>query len=156
MGKASPVFSTNTNTLGISDDSQGVSTGDFVILCPSANGWGEAASALQYLPANYKLTIISDAIGSELGAFAQDRAIMDRIQVEKQTSLSDAASPFVFADAVVYSDADQVASESTTPRVVISKGAGSNLKNSAYNEFVVSADSPEAFASAVLRIAKAA
>jgi phosphopantetheinyl transferase (holo-ACP synthase) len=64
-------------------------------------------------------------------------------------------SPFSDANAVVYSETTPVKSESATPRVVISKAAHTPMQ-SVGNTITISEDSPEALASALLSIAKAA
>ena len=128
---------------------------DFLLVCPSASGLAETIHALYYLPQNYRLVVLSQV--------AQDRddmdwvadSMMERVQFEK-TGLSNGASPFSSADAVISDDAMSNVADST-PMVVLSRYADDDsIETTGQNRFEVSADNPDALASAILNIAKGA
>ena len=132
-----------------------LSDDDFVMMCPfDDRSLSEAILSLYYLPPQFKLRVLIDAESAKL-PFTDHEDLVGRILLETETGTPNEVSPFSTADAVVYSEATPVKSESATPRVVISKAAHT-LKNSDDNVFMISEDSPEALASAMLRIAKTA
>ena len=132
-----------------------LSADDFVMMCPLRDGGlDEAILALYYLPPQFKLRVLIDATSANL-PFAGHEAIKNRISLETESGTPVEASPFSSANAVVYSESTPVMSESATPRVVISKAAHKTTQSTDGTTFTISEDSPEALASAVLRIAKA-
>jgi hypothetical protein len=140
----------SVNSVGpLSDD-------DFVMMCLFRDGGlDEAILSLYYLPPQFKLRVLIDAATAQLPFTGHD-AVKNRITLETETGTPLAASPFSSANAVVYSEATPVKSESAMPRVVISKAAHTPMVSLDGNSFTISEDSPEALASAVLSIAKAA
>ena len=74
-------------------------------------------------------------------------ALKERIQIK--TVKTNAAG------ALVYGEHDTVTSESKTPRVIVSRSAANPITVNDHN-FTISADSPEAFASAILAISRSA
>jgi hypothetical protein len=132
-----------------------LSDDDFVIMCPFRDGGlDEAILSLYYLPPQFKLRVLIDAATAKLPFTGHD-AVKGRISLETETGTPIEASPFSSANAVVYSEATPVKSESATPRVVISKAAHTPTWSTDDNTFTISEDSPEALASVILRIAKA-
>jgi hypothetical protein len=136
------------------DDS--LSEDDFVIMCLFRDGGlDEAILSLYYLPPQFKLRVLIDAATAKLPFTGHD-AVKSRISLETETGTPAQMSPFSNANAVVYSEATPVVSESDTPRVVISKAAQETTTSvDGPTTFTITEDSPEALASAVLRIAKA-
>lgn len=134
---------------------QALSDQDFVILClPSADEkeFSDAVHALYFLPKNYKLTVLAGE-GQSVKTFG-DSALMDRIHIETGSELPQEAS-FSQVDAIIYSESTPNAGIFTTPRVRISKDAVKSLQSTDTNDYTISADNPEALASAMLRIARA-
>lgn len=130
---------------------------DFWLLYPSATGNGsltEALHALYYLPTNYKLIVLSNALSRDVTSMAEG-FLMDRVRFETSAGLSTGASPFSFAGAIIYDGADAKAVGATTPTVVVSQNADRDIESDSHNGFTVSAGNPEALATAVLRIARA-
>jgi len=127
---------------------------DFVIMCPFLDkGLDEAILALYYLPPQFKLKVLIDASTAHT-PFTGHEAVKGRISVETEAGRAADASPFVNANAVVYSENTPVKSESAMPRVVISNMIGDSVKNTDGSGFTISENSPEALASAMLSIAK--
>jgi hypothetical protein len=129
---------------------------DFLLVCPSPSGIADAIHALYYLPQNYRLVVLSQAVAmDDAMSWAAQTDMMGRIQFESKMGLTNGTSPFSSADAVI---SDTVSSEvaDTTPMVVASGVINDGITSTGENRFAVSADSPEALASAILRIAKAA
>jgi hypothetical protein len=138
-------------------DKQKADTQDFWVLYPSATGDGslsEALHALYYLPANYKLIVLSNALSRDYMSMAEG-SLINRVHFETGAGLSHGASPFSFAGVIIYDGADPEASKGVTPAVVVSKGASKDIETNDNNGFTVSAGNPEALATAVLRIARA-
>jgi hypothetical protein len=138
--------------------SQSSAQEDFWLLCPSEvsnDSLAEAVHALYYLPANYKIIVLSGALSRNVTSMAEG-SIMKRVRFEPGTGLSNGTSPFSFAGAVVYGSADAEAIKGATPTVIVSQGASKDIETNGHKGFTVSAGNPEAFASAVLRIARAA
>lgn len=127
---------------------------DFVILCPlQDSGLDEAILALYYLPPQFKLRVLINATTTEM-PFGDYDAVKGRISVENATGMPLEGSLFSDANAVVYSEHTPVKSESQTPRVVISKTITDTFKEEDGRSYTVTENSPEALASAMLRIAK--
>jgi len=130
---------------------------DFWLLYPSATGNGnlaEAMHALYYLPANYKLIVLSNALSRDVMSMAEG-SLMDRVRFETGAGLSNGTSPFSYAGAVIYDGADPKAADPATPTVVVSQDASKDIEADGRNGFTVSAGNPEALATAILRIAYA-
>jgi hypothetical protein len=139
-------------------DKQKIDTQDFWVLYPSATGDGslnEALHALYYLPTNYKLIVLSNALSRDFTSMAEG-SLVDRVRFETGAGLSNGASPFSYAGAVIYDGADPEATKGVTPTVVVSKDASKDIETNDNNGFTISAGNPEALATAVLRIARAA
>jgi hypothetical protein len=129
---------------------------DFLLVCPSASGIAEAIHALYYLPQNYRLVVLSQAAqdsDDDTAWAASD--MMERVQFETKTGLSNGTSPFSSADAVISDDAMSNVADST-PMVVLSRYADEGIETTGANRFEVATDNPEALASAILNIAKSA
>lgn len=110
---------------------------------PSEQGdaLSEAIHALYYLPESYKLVVLSDMSVSEdvKTAIMKDISVMDRIHFADNTEKAAEAAPFEHADVTVGYIADSTLA----------------LESSTQQSVVIPARSPEAFASAVLGIARA-
>ncbi len=157
MGKSLFTISDSSTNRG-SDASvtavQSISDDDFVMMCPfDDRSLSEAILSLYYLPPQFKLRVLIDADTAKL-PFNDHEAIKGRISIATESGTPAEVSPFSSANAVVYSEITPVRSESATPRVVITKAA--HTLSSEGNTFLIAEDSPEALASAVLSIAKAA
>ena len=154
MSKSSFTASGQSNNSKQAVSSAGVSDEDFVMMCPLRDGGlNEAILALYYLPPKFKLRVLIDAATAKL-PFSDHEMLKGRISLETDAGTPIEVSPFSQANAVVYSEATPVMSESATPRVVISKAAHKTLRSVDGNTFTISEDSPEALASAILNIAK--
>lgn len=157
MGKNPIVSKMSTSKQGgaAPDAVAPLSENEFVMLCAYADGGlDEAILSLYYLPPHFKLRVLINAATVKL-PFAGHEAVKNRISVTTESGMPLTASPFSEANAVVYSESTPVKSTSETPRVVISKTAAPTLAANG-NTFTISEDSPEALASALLTIAKAA
>jgi hypothetical protein len=158
MSKTSLTASDHSNNRGndvASSDVNLLSNDDFVMMCPFGDGGlDEAILSLYYLPPQFKLRVLMDAATGKLPFTGHD-AVQSRISLETETGTPIEASPFSNANAVVYSEATPVKSESATPRVVISKAAHTTTQSTDGHTFTITEDSPEALASAILSIAKA-
>lgn len=108
----------------------------------------EAVHALYYLPENYKLMILNKAASDISWA---DATIKGRVSFEGTEGAGIASA----ANAIISDDEVQVSS-TDAPYVFVSSNASNNtiVENGSY--FTVPSGSPEALASAVLRIARAA
>lgn len=127
-------------------------TSDFLMVCPSSSGIAQAIHALYYLPENYRLVVLAQVAAQEK-LWAEHSDMMNRVQFESKEELSAGASPFSSAYAVI---ADSEASElsASGPMVLLSENAEHDIESTGTNRFAVSTDSPEALASAILKIAK--
>lgn len=128
------------------------SNDDFVILCPSAADSVLAQAALYFLPANYKLRVLVETFG-DIMPLSDDQTIVGRISFGSKTEVSDEAS--FSPNAVIYSEETAGASQTASAKVLISKDTDSLVEDRQKNIFTVAFDSPEAVASAMLRIARA-
>lgn len=122
---------------------------DFVLVCPSRTGIAEAIHALYYLPENYRLIVLSKAAQDVSLPF--EGGIMDRVAFEKAGLSDETAS---FSSALIYGESDKEVQAAKTPWVVISNEADGAIESKDWNGFKVSADNPEALATAVMRIAR--
>ena len=126
---------------------------------PSTSGASllDAIHALYYLPQNYKLLLAenTDVENDEAANWAMQN-IMNRIRFEDDGVSQDGVTPFSYADAVIAnSTTDPMFAHSAAPLLVVTDGSEGDI---AYNErhgYNVSANNPEALASAVLRISRA-
>ena len=146
------------------DSSLADSKKDFMILCPAAaenSGVIEALYALYYLPQNYKLLIAAFGLKSRV-VLERVREIMrtesftNRVIVnEKPAGLPGAASPILNANVVVYGSSDPWYKPGA-PRALVVFDIASKLSilNGNPNFAVASSNSPEALASAILRVAR--
>ncbi|HEX8762406.1 MAG TPA: hypothetical protein VF733_01470 [Candidatus Saccharimonadales bacterium] len=128
---------------------------DFVMLYPSAAqdaSLDQAILALLYLPPQFKLKILTDAADAQRLASKDFDTVRSRVTVESAPSAG--AIAFSHIDALVYGQGIPVGDRSHMPHVVISNEAESPLVSND-GSFTVSSDSPEALASAMLRIARA-
>ena len=130
---------------------------DFTLLLAHDDaGLKEVIHALYYLPANYKLLVLGSAL-SKLSKFMPwaEQAIMSRIQFENGSGLSEGASPFSSADAVIYSgSANPNFDTAQKPLVVVSETATDQIASNEHFGFTVPTGNPEALATAVLRISR--
>jgi hypothetical protein len=128
---------------------------DFVMLYPSNAqdaSLAQAILALYYLPPQFKLKVLADATVAQDLLFNDHEAVRSRIIIE---SGADAGfSTLSRIDAIVHNENMPVRSESKMPRVVISDSTDNSLISDE-GKFTISANSPEALATAVLRIARA-
>jgi hypothetical protein len=130
---------------------------DFWLLYPSATGNGSVAGALHalyYLPSNYKLMVLSNALSRDFMSKAEG-SISDRVHFETGAGLSSGTSPFSYAGAIIYDGADAEATDAKTPTVIVSQQASQAIESDNHSGFTVSADNPEALATAILRISRA-
>ncbi len=136
--------------------STALSDKDFVMLYPSNAqdaSLAQAILALYYLPPQFKLKVLTDSsLAQQLSLNGHD-AVRERIIVESPEATG--LSTISRIDAIVYNENMPVHSESKMPRVVISDSADDSF-TAAENSFTISANNPEALASAVLRISRAA
>ena len=109
---------------------------NFLMVCPSPSGIAEAIHALYYLPQNFRLIVLAQVAAQEEIWAKQSDMMMGRVEFKNDAGLSNGASPF-----------------SSAPMVVLSNGENT-IENTGENRFAVSADSPEAIASAILQIAR--
>lgn len=132
----------------------------FLYLSPKTSGSKllEAIHALYYLPQNFKLVLAGDVDveNDKVTSWAMQN-IMNRVRFDTQTETStqQQTSPFFDADAILTDDAhDPAFARLRTPLVIVKDDMEYDL---AYNErhgFNVPAGNPEAFASAMLRLAR--
>lgn len=115
----------------------------------------EAIHALYYLPQNYKLVLAdgADVQNSLVMSWAMQN-IMNRIRFDNETEMSEekTTSPFLYADAVITGDPEFADKE--TPWVLLSDAADT-LTSEDDKSYTVPANSPEALASALLRLGRA-
>ena len=138
----------------VNSTSNVLSSEDFVIVCPYQDGsLQEAILALYYLPPQFKLRVLIDAVSSTKFPFASHEAIRGRISLETALNTPVESSVFERANVVVHSEASPLSSHSSTQRVLISRSLPNNELPSTYT---VAESSPEALASVFLRIAKTA
>ena len=114
---------------------------EFLLFCSSEHPADLAAAvhALYYLPENYKLVVLGRAShDAEMMPWA-DKTIMDRIQFENYTGLSEeeTTSPFLY----IKTEAEEPAADSVFERALSSHA-------------VVTEGNPEALASSILRLAR--
>lgn len=137
---------------------------DFMILCPAAaenSGVIEALYALYYLPQHYKLLVAafgakSKAVVERVGEIIRAESLTSRVIVKDDLSgLPDTASPFLDANVVVYGSSDPWY-KPESPRTLVVFDIASKLTNAngSHNFAVANSNSPEALASAILRVAR--
>lgn len=124
------------------------SSNDFVLLCTSAKDSVLAQAALYFLPANYKLRVLVETF-QDIMPLSDDQTIVERINFGSKSELD---VPGVH-HAVLYSADAAPETLGTTPRIIISKQLQPPLVRDHTGAFSVAPNSPEALASAMLRIA---
>lgn len=145
----------------------GAAKKDFVILCPRLtqdDGVAEALQALLYLPQNYKLIIASGnahegMMYDEITALANNSSKTSKIKrtslQTKKTGLPAEASPFSFADAVVYGGPGPTLTEGPSQSLIVfNMAAGREANHDDGHDFRVCANTPEALASAILSVTR--
>lgn len=133
-----------------------------MILCPAAadnSGVIEALYALYYLPQNYKLLIAAVSVKSK-AIFERVREIMRSEQLKNRvifkdiTGLSNTATPFAYANVVVYGSSSPEYRKHTPQSLVVFDLASKISSVNGSHNFAVATSSPEALASAILRVAR--
>jgi hypothetical protein len=160
MGQSLAAAKAATETTTNQEDKDESMQEFFLYLSPKTNGSKllEAIHALYYLPQNFKLVLRGDVDieNDEVASWAMQN-IMNRVRfdTETETSTQQQTSPFFDADAILTDDAhDPAFARLRTPLVIVKDDMEYDL---AYNErhgFNVPAGNPEAFASAMLRLAR--
>jgi len=125
-------------------------THDFLLLCKNGR-LAEAVHALYYLPANYKLMVVSD---SALAMDWAESALKGRISYETAEKVRQ--NPSYAADAIISDDTEAAVIESTgrAPYVVVSATAGEGIMLNGLHGLAVRTGNPEALASAILHISR--
>lgn len=117
----------------------------------------EAIHALYYLPQNFKLVLNSEADvqHDEVKSWAMHN-IMSRIRFGDETGLScnDKTTPFYYANVVIGGEDTVDFTKSSTPWVLVSNDTTDEIADNDHHGYTVATGNPEAFASAVLRIAR--
>jgi hypothetical protein len=136
---------------------------DFMILCPAVaenSGVIEALYALYYLPQNYKLLITTVGVKSK-ALFERIRDIMgtdslkNRVIVRGEMGKQDGSlSPFLDANVVVYGSSDPMYSKDSPQSIVVFDIASKLMSLNGTHNFAVASSTPEALASAILRVAR--
>jgi hypothetical protein len=150
---------TQSNQMSTQQGAQGhtgvTDTQDFLLFYPSATGANvkDAIHALYYLPKRYKLVVGKDASLIDGDQMTDgDDLLADRILFDTTTGNA-AASPFSYANAVIYSDNDMNEAD-TTPHIVVSSNATDDISGDQDNGYTVAAGNPEALASAAMLLSK--
>lgn len=123
---------------------------DFLVLYAPTTGYKNLAGAihaLYYLPENYKLVVLAgkDSREGVVSTWLTDSAIMNRIKFESATGLPEGASPFSFANAVIADSSDAM---------VVTEDVDAAKERKGSSVFAVPSNSPEALASAVLKLGR--
>jgi hypothetical protein len=135
---------------------------NFMILCPTVaenSGVIEALYALYYLPQRFKLLLRTvgvkdEALFAKLRALISGESLRDRVTIlGKQVGALQTAPPFAYADAVVYGRSDPMYTESSAQSIIVFDIASKRPAGGAHN-FAVSQSTPEALASAILKVAR--
>ncbi len=132
-----------------------LSNKDFVMLYPSNAqdaSLAQAILALYYLPPQFKLKVLTDSSLVQQLSLSDHDAVRSRIIIESPAATG--LSTISRIDAVVYNESMPVRSESKMPRVIISASADESFASSE-NGYTISANNPEALASAMLHISRA-
>lgn len=125
---------------------------DFLLIFKQGD-LAEALYALYYLPTNYKLMILNGMTASDISW--PDAMIKGRVSF-KQAEDANAASAYSFANAIISDDDEVHAASDSAPYVVVSSTTSNDTVVDNGSHLTVPSGSPEALASAVLRIARAA
>ena len=142
---------------------QKVAQRDFMILCPTIaenSGVLEALYALYYLPHHYKLVISaveakSKELHERIRAIVQvEESFMNRVIIQTEAGLSGMTSPILNADVVVYGSSDPVYAKSSPQSIVVFDLASKLKSLSGSHNFAVATSTPEALASAILKVAR--
>jgi hypothetical protein len=160
MGQSLATVTTATDTTINLEDKDETMQEFFLYLSPTTSGNRllEAIHALYYLPQNFKLVLAGDVkVENDQATSWAMQNIMNRVRfdTETETSTQQQTSPFFDADAILTDDAhDPAFARLRTPLVIVKDDMEYDL---AYNErhgFDVPSGNPEAFASAMLRLAR--
>lgn len=146
------------------DSSLNGNTENFMILCPAAaenGGVIEALYALYYLPQHYKLLVASvgaksKAVIERVRDIMRAESLTDRVIIKDESAgLPETASPFLKANVVVYGSNNPLYKQNT-PQALVVFDIASKLRgeNGNHNFAVATTSSPEALASAILRVAR--
>ncbi len=125
------------------------SSEDFVLLCPSPVDSVLAQAALYFLPSNYKLRVLIETF-QDIMPLSDDQSIVDRISFGSKSELDAAGAHY----AVLYGADQAPQPDSSLPRIIISKQIQPPLVLDHTGAYSVAPNSPEALASAMLRIAR--
>jgi hypothetical protein len=126
-------------------------TNDFLLLCKDRN-FAEAVHALYYLPLNYKLMVLQDAAMPG----ADDSSWLDTISLKGRVSFEKSDDTHPAANAIISSDDDSAVTKTqSSPYVIVSETAGSDIQIDGPHGFTVRSNSPEALATAVLKLSRA-
>ena len=133
-----------------------------MILCPAAadnSGVIEALYALYYLPQNYKLLIAavsskSKAVFERVREIMRSDSIKNRVVFKDAAGLSKVTAPFLDANVVVYGSSDPMYNKSSPQSLVVFDLASKISGINGSHNFAVATSSPEALASAILRVAR--
>jgi hypothetical protein len=158
MGQSLATTTAATETTNMEDKDESMQE-FFLYLSPTTSGSRllEAIHALYYLPQNFKLVLAGDVkVENDQATSWAMQNIMNRVRFDTETETStQQTSPFFDADAILTDDAhDPAFARLRTPLVIVKDDMEYDL---AYNErhgFDVPAGNPEAFASAMLRLAR--
>lgn len=140
-------------------------TGEILILCPSAtknSGVLETLYALYFLPANYRVRVEgkSDLLLEEIYQLFRDDTVAARIDwnVEnaeyQEKGKLQPASPFSFADVVVYGNTQVVEPEMLPQSLVVFNLAARTVDPQEDRRFRVCQSAPEALASSILQVVR--
>lgn len=154
MSQASSTISAIGGTDTDTNLNTSTSSRDFLLMCDGDNV-SEAVSAMNFLPGNFKLTIVSDQnkAAHRYGAWMQESQLRDRVTfIGKETT---SRSPFAFANAIIATERAQDDAEHTdAPHVVVSSSVDGMTSNG--SNFTVQQGNTEALASALLSISRSA
>jgi hypothetical protein len=160
MGQTLASAKTTTQISDLQDEKDESMREFLLYLAPttSANKLLEAIHALYYLPQNFKLVVAGDVdVRNNKDISWAMQNIMSRIRFSTQTETSTQQqdSPFFDADAILTDDAhDPAYARLRTPLVIVKDGMEYDLAFNERHGFDVPAGNPEAFASAMLRLAR--
>jgi len=115
---------------------------------------GDVLHALYYLPGNYKLLVLTEDIQDQMYLTAGTE-LFGRVRYETEAGLSDKTSPFFHAGAIIYASEGPSGQGDSVPIVITAAGSDQGPENNEWNGFTIASGSPEAMASAILRIARA-
>lgn len=137
---------------------------DFMILCPAVaenSGVIEALYALYYLPQHYKLLVAAVGAKSKVAIdrvhdIMRAESLGNRVTIKEEPAGSpEKVSPFLDANVVVYGSTNPLYLQQS-PQALVVFDIASKLtnQNGSHNFAVAATGSPEALASAILRVAR--